>query len=129
MLEPADPGAASRVPQAMKSGLQRRLLLLLLLPLSLFALISIYFDYQAAGNAALQQDQQLRRLIPLLADSVVAPGDAPGDRPVMLLAPPVEEFIKGHAGFSGFRVSDAEGNFRAGETWISVVAPTSREPE
>lgn len=116
------------LPAAMRSGLQRRLLLLLLLPLSLFALISVYFDYQAAGNAALQQDQQLRRLIPLLADSVLAPG-GPGAGPVMMLAPQIEEFIKGHAGFSGFRVSDAEGNFLVGESWISAVVPTSREPE
>ena len=42
---------------AMRSGLQRRLLLLLLLPLGLFALVSIYFDYQTAGSVALQKDQ------------------------------------------------------------------------
>ncbi len=116
-------------PAAMKSGLQRRLLLLLLAPLSLFALISVYFDYEAAGNAALQQDQQLRRLAPLLADSVVAPGGTPGDGPVMLLAPPVEEFIKARDGFSGFRVSDATGLFLAGDARISLVVPTTREPE
>ncbi|MDP3411942.1 MAG: sensor histidine kinase, partial [Polaromonas sp.] len=92
--------AAASLPAAMKSGLQRRLLLLLLLPLSLFVLVSVYFDYQAAGNAALQQDQQLTRLIPLLADSVLAPG-VPGGAPVMLLAPPLEEFFKAHSGFVG----------------------------
>ncbi|MDP3828667.1 MAG: sensor histidine kinase N-terminal domain-containing protein, partial [Polaromonas sp.] len=112
----------------MKSGLQRRLLLLLA-PLSLFALVSIYFDYEAAGNAALQQDQQLRRLTPLLADSVLAPGRTADDSPVMLLAPPVEEFIKARAGFAGYRVSDAEGRFLAGDAWISMVVPTTREPE
>lgn len=120
---------AAGMPAAMKSGLRRRLLLLLLLPLSLFALVGIYVDYQAAGNAALQQDQQLRRLIPLLADSVVAPGGTPEEGPVLLLAPAVEEFIKGRAGFAGLRVSDASGRFLAGETWISPVLPTTREPE
>ena len=40
------------MPVAMKSGLQRRLLLLLLFPLGVFALISVYFDYQTAGNVA-----------------------------------------------------------------------------
>ncbi len=126
----ADPPAtaAARLPAAMKSGLQRRLLLLLLLPLSLFALVSIYFDYQTAGNAALQQDQQLTRLIPLLADSVLAPG-VPGGAPVMLLAPPLEEFFKAQSGFAGFRISDTEGNFLAGESWISVLVPATREPE
>jgi len=113
----------------MRSGLQRRLLLLLLLPLSLFALVSVYFDYEAAGNAALQQDQQLRRLIPLLADSVVAAGRAPGEGPVLLLAPAVEEFIKQHNGFSGFRISDAAGRVLAGDSWIKLVLPTTREPE
>ncbi len=132
--DPKPPASAEKpkphaVPVAMKSGLQRRLLLLLLIPLSMFALVSIYFDYQAAGNAALQQDQQLRRLAPLLADSVIAPGRTPGDEPVMLLAPPVEEFIKARDGFTGFRVSDASGRFLAGEPWISLVIPTTSEPE
>lgn len=139
-MKPAAPAAPPEVvkpgkstslalPVAMKSGLQRRLLLLLLMPLSLFALISIYFDYQAAGNAALLQDQQLRRLVPLLADSVVAPGRTALDEPVMLLAPPVEDFIKARDGFTGFRVSDASGRFLAGEAWISLVVPATAEPE
>jgi len=125
----AERAAALSVPAAMKSGLQRRLLLLLLAPLSLFALVSIYFDYETAGNAALQQDQQLRHLAPLLADSVLAPGRTADDSPVMLLAPPVEEFIKARAGFAGYRVSDADGRFLAGDAWISMVVPTTREPE
>ncbi|MFI5447121.1 ATP-binding protein [Polaromonas sp. UC242_47] len=111
----------------MTSGLQRRLLLLLFLPLTLVALISIYVDYRAAGNAALQQDQRLLHLIPLLADSVVAPGHTPGGSPVLLLAPPLEEFIK--AGHAGFRISDVAGGFLAGEAWITAVVPPTREPE
>ncbi|MBC7608751.1 MAG: sensor histidine kinase N-terminal domain-containing protein [Polaromonas sp.] len=113
----------------MKSGLQRRLLLLLLLPLGIFALISIYFDYQTAGNVALQKDQQLLRLIPLLADSVLAPGSAQDTAPVLLLAPEIEGFIKNRTGSAGFRISDSAGGFLAGEPWISGVLPSTHEPE
>lgn len=121
------PGPVKTV--AMKSGLQQRLLLLLLAPLGLFVVVSVYFDYQAAGDAALQQDQQLRRLAPLLADSVVAPARAPDESPAILLAPPVEEFIKERTGFAGYRISDTNGRFLAGERWIDVVVPSTREPE
>lgn len=117
------------VPAAMKSGLQRRLLLLLLIPLGVFALVSVYFDYRTASNIALQKDQQLLRLLPLLADSVVAPAAAPGSPPLLILAPAVEDFIKGRTGSSGFRISDAAGNYLAGETWITIVSPATPDPE
>ncbi len=74
---------------AMSSGLQRRLLLLLLIPLFLLACINTWFDYRSADNAALQQDRQLLKLVPLLADSVVS-GKSRDDLPVMLAAPAVE---------------------------------------
>ena len=115
-------------PAAIKSGLQRRLLLLLLLPLCIFALTSIWFDYQTAGSVALQKDQQLLRLVPLMADSVVAPGPARNSPPVMLLAPEIEMFIKNRAS-AAFRMSDSEGGFLAGEAWIAVVIPATDEPE
>ncbi len=120
---------SSMVPTAMKSGLQRRLLLLLLLPLGVFALVSVYFDYQTAGNVALQKDQQLRRLIPLLADSVLAPGPAQEGVPLLLLAPEVEDFMKSRAGSAGFRISDSAGGFLVGEAWIAGVIPATYEPE
>lgn len=116
-------------PAAIKSGLQRRLLLLLLFPLGIFALISVYFDYQTAGNVALQKDQQLLRLMPLLADSVVAPGQAEGAAPLLLLAPEVEIFIKNRAGSAGFRISDSAGGFLVGEAWIAGVVPATYEAE
>lgn len=126
-------GAASAggrlVPAAMKSGLQRRLLLMLLLPLIVFAFVSIYFDYRTAGNVALQKDQQLLRLLPLLADSVVAPAIGPGKEPLMLLAPAMEDFLKGKNGTVGFRLSDLEGNYLSGDDWISLVMPSTAEPE
>ena len=117
------------IPSALKSGLQRRLLLLLLLPLGVFALVSIYFDYQTAGNVALQKDQQLLRLIPLLADSVLAPGTAESTAPVLLLAPEIEGFVKERERSAGFRISDSAGGFLAGESWIDSVLPATREPE
>jgi len=118
------------VPPAMKSGLQRRLLMLLLVPLGIFALVSVYFDYQTAGNVALQKDQQLARLIPLLADSVVGPGITPGGRePLLLLAPAVDDFLKGRVGSAGFRISDAAGQYMAGEAWIPELLPATHETE
>ena len=93
------------IPAAMKSGLQRRLLLLLLLPLGLFALVSIYFDYQTAGHVALQKDQQLLRLIPLVADSVLAVGAKEEAALLLLLAPEIEDFIKDRERSAGFRIS------------------------
>jgi two-component system sensor histidine kinase TctE len=122
-------GNSRLVPAAMKSGLQRRLLMLLLVPLGIFALVSIYFDYRTAGNVALQKDQQLLRLIPLLADSVVAPGPAHGKAPVLLLAPEVEDFLKGRTRSAGFRISGAEGQFLAGEIWIPELLPATHDPE
>ena len=117
------------MPAAITSGLQRRLVLLLLIPLGIFALISVYFDYQTASNVALQKDQQLLRLMPLLADSVVAPGGTIGAAPVLLLAPEVEMFIKNRAGSAGFQIADATGGFLAGEAWIAGVVPATYEPE
>ncbi len=114
----------------MTSGLQRRLLLLLLLPLGVFALVSIYFDYQTAGSVASQKDQQLLSLIPLMADSVLGSQDETTAAPVLLLlAPGVEDFIKDRERFAGFRLSDAAGNFLVGQAWIAGVLPSSREPE
>src|SRR5437867_2773468 len=117
------------LPAAMKSGLQRRLLLLLLVPLGIFALLGIYFDYQTAGNVAQQKDQQLLRLLPLLADSVVAPGITPDGAPLLLLAPAVQDFLKGRTGSSGFRISAADGEFLAGDSWVAEVLPSTPEPD
>ena len=116
-------------PNAMKSGLQRRLLLLLLVPLTLVAMISVYFDYRMAGNVALQQDQRLLRLLPLLADSVLSAGADPNAAPVMILAPEIEEFIKNRNGLVGFRLSDPTGKFLLGDAWIGDTVPTTSDPE
>ncbi len=117
------------IPAAMKSGLQRRLLVLLLLPLSLFVLISVYFDYQTAGDVAVQKDQQLVRLIPLMADSVLAVGPQEDAALILLFAPEIEDFIKNKKRSTGFRISDSAGGFLSGDVWIDSVLPGSREPE
>lgn len=115
-------------------GLQRRLLVLLMLPLGLIGLVSVFFHYQSAGTAALQQDQELLRLVPLLADSVVATegaggllpsslGDAPGL--ALLLAPPVEEFLKEREGVAAYGILDASGRLMLGDAWLPTVLPTT----
>ena len=116
-------------------GLQRRLMLLLLLPLGLVGLVSFWLHYQSAGTAALQQDQQLLRLVPLLADSVVvthsadaappalAPGDAPGL--ALLLAPPVDEFLKDREGFAAYAIREASGRHVLGDAWLPTVLPST----
>ena len=87
-------------PHGVLWGLQRRLLLLLLLPLGLVGLLSFFLHYQSAGNIARQQDQRLEKLVPLLGDSVVVSAVDPAapqepnalldESPglVLLLAPP-----------------------------------------
>ena len=113
----------------MRLGLQHRLLLLLLLPLGIFALAGIYLDYRSAGNAALRKDAQLQHLLPLLADSILPSTAEPGSLPVLLLAPELEAFIKARVGAAGVRVSDAAGEFLIGEPWIVGILPATQEPE
>ncbi len=119
----------SRKPQTVTSGLQRRLLFMLLLPLCLLVLVSAWFDYQSADNAALQKDRQLVQLVPLLADSVLAPAMEPGGPPLLLLAPPVEEFLKSDPDYVAYAIVSPDGQFLHGASWLASVRPTSREPE
>ncbi|WP_232834434.1 sensor histidine kinase [Rhodoferax ferrireducens] len=114
---------------ALSSGLQRRLLLLLLIPLCLLAFVNTWFDYRSADTAALQQDRQLLKLVPLLADSVVASGKTPADPPVMLTVPALQEFLKDRAGVSAFCIASLTGQVLLGEAWLSREPPTTREPE
>lgn len=111
------------------SGIQRRLLVMLLIPLAGLALVSAGFDYRSAGNAAVRQDQHLKALAPLLADSVVAPGRSPEEAPVLLLAPPVEEFLKGRTGYRAFLLTDLQGRPLLGDEWLGAAVPTTREAE
>jgi two-component system sensor histidine kinase TctE len=111
------------------TGLQRRLVVLLLLPLLILAFVNAWFDYRSAGNAAVQQDRQLAALLPLLVDSVVGPGETATDPPVMLLAPPLDEFLKQGRGLTVFAIGDASGRIVIGEPWLSGVDPNTDQPE
>ncbi len=113
----------------MISGLQRRLLLLLLLPLFLLAALNTWFDYRSADSAALQQDRQLLQLVPLLADSVVGRDASAAALPVLLTAPPVEDFLRERPGLSALAVVDTEGHVLVGDPWLSGLPPTTHEPE
>ena len=113
----------------MTAGLQRRLLVLLLLPLLLLAALNTWFDYRSADSAALQQDRQLRSLVPLLADSVVARGAGLQDPPVLLTAPAIDEFLGQRQGVSAFAIVGFDGRVMAGAEWLTGLPPTTHEAE
>ncbi len=117
-----------RVPGIM-AGLRQRLLLMLLLPLVALVCVSAWFDYQAAGSAAVQQDQQLQRLVPLIIGSVVAEGAAPLEPPVVLLAPAIEDFLKDRQGLAAWGLATIDGRIMLGEAWMSTPTPSTGEPE
>jgi two-component system sensor histidine kinase TctE len=108
------------------SGLRRRLLVMLIAPLILLAVLNAWFDYRSADNVAAQQDQRLLALVPLLADSVIGAGDPP----VLLMAPPVEEFLNERPRFGAYAITDVDGKLLHGEGWLTALPPPSgREPE
>jgi two-component system sensor histidine kinase TctE len=113
----------------MTSGLQRRLVVLLLLPLLVLALVNAWIDYRSADSAAVQLDRQLAAFLPLLADSIVAPGAAAEEPPVLLLAPPVDEFLHKSEGLSVYAVCDASGNVLHGSVWLAGHAPSTDQAE
>ena len=114
---------------AMTTGLQRRLLVLLLLPLTVLALANAWLDYRSADSATAQLDRQLSGLLPLLVDSVVAPGRTIEEPPVLLMAPPIDEFLKEGSGHTAFAIADASGRNLHGEVWLSGSSPSTQEPE
>ena len=117
----------ARAALGMTSGLRRRLLVRLLVPLRLLALTNAWFDYRSAGNVAGQQDQRLVAILPLLADSIIAEGKTPSDPPILLLAPALDEFLASPS--SAYGICDADGKVLRGEAWVCGLAPTGPEPE
>ncbi|MDA8522484.1 sensor histidine kinase [Acidovorax sp. NCPPB 4044] len=113
----------------MTSALRNRLLLLLVLPLCVLALVGAWLDYRSADEAASRHDQRLMRLLPALADSVVAPPLRDGGAPVLLLAPPVEEFLRQNAGYAGYSVQDLSGRILLGDHWVYSAVPPTHDPE
>ncbi len=111
------------------AGLRRRLLVLLLLPLAVLACVSAWFDYQTAGSAALLQDEQLQRLVPLVVGSVVAEGRAPLGPPVILLAPAIEDFMRTRQSLSAWGVSTLDGRMLLGPAWLATPTPSTNDSE
>ncbi|MBK0394557.1 sensor histidine kinase [Ramlibacter algicola] len=111
----------------MLSGLRRRLLVMLLLPLLSLALLNAWFDYQSAGDVAQQQERHLVALMPLFADSVI--GEAGDGTPMLLLAPPVAEFLKDRPISTAFALTDPDGRLLYGDDWLAGTVPPGPEPE
>lgn len=113
----------------MTSALRNRLLLFLVLPLCMLALMGAWLDYRSADEAAGRHDQRLVRLLPALADSVVAMPRRDGEPPLLLLAPPVEEFLRQNAGYAGYSVQDLSGRILLGDHWVYSAVPLTHDPE
>jgi two-component system sensor histidine kinase TctE len=113
---------------SMGTGLQRRLLLLLLLPLLLVALINVWYDVRLADIATNQQDKQLALLAPQLADSIAGIGldKVPV---IVLMSPVVSEFLVARRDASAYAVLNNDGHVLMGEEWLSIYPPQSHEPE
>ena len=156
---PALAAAATALPVPLMGGLQRRLLLLLLFPFGLLVLAGTWLHYQSAGTAAVQQDLLLAKLVPMLADSIVSasPTAASGGtqtgaapiasesdasranrvaeqalalpRPLLLLAPAVDEFLTLSPGSTGYSVVTLDGQLLLGDAWLPPMSPTTSEPE
>ncbi|MGE4239914.1 ATP-binding protein [Ramlibacter sp.] len=112
----------------MATGLRRRLLVMLIAPLILLAFASAWSNYRSTENVAAQQDLRLLGLVPLLADSVIGEG-LRGDAVLLLVAPPVEEFMKDRPGYSAYAILDADGKVMHGESWLAGQVPPTREAE
>lgn len=116
---------------SMKLGLRNRLLLWLLLPLCILALVGAWVEYLWADAAAISADQRLQRLLVPLADSVLVPysPNAHDSSVILLLAPPVEEFVRQGEGLTGFSVWDLSGKLLLGDERIKTSVPQTMEPE
>ncbi|NDP40422.1 MAG: sensor histidine kinase [Rhodoferax sp.] len=69
------------------------------------------------------------KLVPLLADSVIAKGPAIDAAPVLLMAPVIAEFLRDRVGVSAFCIANLEGQVLLGDDWLSRLPPSTREPE
>jgi len=121
------PGAAARGDvRGVTAGLRRRLLVMLIVPLILLAVLNAWLDYDSAGNVATQQDQRLLALVPLLADSVIGESDG---RQLLLMAPPVEEFLEERPGSAAYAILDVDGKVLYGQEWLGGLPPPDATPE
>jgi len=113
----------------MTSNLRFRLLLLLVLPLSVLALMGSWFAYRSAEAAGGQHDQRLMRMLPSLADAVLAPPMNPQVPPLVMLPQVVEDFLRQRQNDAGYAIADLKGRVLAGDTWIRVVVPSTSVAE
>ena len=61
-----------------------------------------------AEAAAGQHDQRLLRLLPQLADSVMAPAIGKDMEPLMALSPSIDDFVRNRSGITGYAVADLQ---------------------
>ena len=113
----------------MTSDLRFRLLLLLVLPLSVLALMGSWFAYRSAEAAGGQHDQRLMRMLPALAEAVLAPPMTPQTPPLVMLPPLLEDFLRQRQNEAGYAIADLKGRVLAGDTWIRVVVPSTSVAE
>ena len=125
-FRPASGARRGAAGERMLSGLRRRLLVMLLVPLVGLALLNAWFDYRSADNVALQQDRQLAALVPLLADAVIGEGMRKTDPPIVLLPPAAAEFFSGQRTYA---LTDLDGKLMFGEGWLAGLPPPDDEPE
>src|SRR2546427_11886204 len=88
----------------MTANLRLRLLVLLVVPLTLLALMGGWFGYRSADEASTQHDQRLLRLLPALADSVLAPSIAEGTPPLVALTPAIEDVLRQRGDDVGYAI-------------------------
>ncbi|MBI5279815.1 MAG: sensor histidine kinase N-terminal domain-containing protein [Burkholderiales bacterium] len=113
----------------MTSGLRRRLLVMLIAPLLLLALVNAWVDYRSADSVAVQQDQKLTALIPLVADSVISGPAMRGESPVIMLAPAVDDFLNDRPGYAAYALLDPDGKVLHGEPWLAGMVPAGPDAE
>lgn len=109
----------------MTANLRFRLLVLLIVPLSLLALMGGWFGYRSADEASIQHDQRLLRVLPALADSVLAPSIAEGTPPLVALNPAMEDFVRQRGDEAVYAVADLQGHVQAGDGWIKFEVPST----
>ncbi|WBY03964.1 ATP-binding protein [Ramlibacter tataouinensis] len=113
----------------MLSGLQRRLTVMLLVPLALLAVGNAWFAWRSADDVALQQDRRLEALLPLLANSVIGQGSGAEESLVLMMAPGVQEFLKERPGPATFAITDVDGMLLAGDAWLAALPPADTQLE
>ena len=119
-------GARSGELRGVTSGLRRHLLILLIAPLTVLAIVNAWIEFRSATNVAAQQDEHLLSLVPLMADSVIGQS---GERPLLMLAPPLQEFLKERADSAAYAILDPDGKVLQGDAWLEGLPPSDSTPE